>query len=114
MMFREGADVEACKKELEINALSTTIAGLKSDVRTIFKRVDEQLALSKAVYELVAEIKVMNEKLQNLSDKQEAMSKELEALKAQPARRWEDIVKAVIASAISGLVVFVLAKIGLS
>ena len=106
--------MEVGKKDAGIDTLRTDVAGLKSDVKTIFKRVDEQLALSKAVYELVAEVKVMAEKLQNLSDKQEAMSKELEALKTLPARRWEDVAKAAITSVIGGFVVFIFAKAGLS
>lgn len=80
------------------------IAGLQSDVKTIFKRMDEQLSITKAVYELTAEIRVMNNRLKTIENGQEQLKQDVEEMKAKPGKRWEVLIASAI-TAIVGLVI---------
>jgi hypothetical protein len=110
-----------CKKEGDI-------AALKSDIKTIFKRMDEQLTITKAVYDLTAEIRVMNSRLETIEsgqrqlkedvdsvkvidsrlatiEKGQIMIKEdVEEMKAKPGKRWDSMVGAIIAAVVSLIV----------
>ena len=116
--------MEPCIKEGDI-------AALHADIKGIFKRMDEQLTISKAVYDLVAEIKVMNIELKNLNTRIEALEgtqketkmdlkkdiegikSEVEELKAQPGRKWNSVISTVITALVSGLIAYLLFRLGL-
>lgn len=83
-----------CKKEGDI-------AILKTDVKTIFKRMDEQLSITKAVYDLAAEIRVMNNRLQTMEKGQIELKKDVEELKTKPAKRWDALIGAIITAVVS-------------
>ena len=55
---------------------------MESDIKTIFKHIDEQLTITKAVYELAAEVRVMNERMENMTRAQQEMREDLDELKA--------------------------------
>jgi len=89
--------MEQCKHEGKI-------AALESNINTVFKRMDEQLTVTKAVYELAAEIKVMNQRLEAIEAEQKRSRKNFEELSAKPAKRWETLITAII-TAVVGIVV---------
>jgi hypothetical protein len=97
---------EPCIKEGEI-------AGLQSDVKTIFKRMDEQLEITKAVYDLTSEIRVMNNTVKTIQGGQEQLKKDVEDLKSRPGKRWDLIVSGIIGAIITGLVAFIMVRAGL-
>ena len=90
------------------------IAELKSDVKAIFKRIDEQVMLAKAVYDLVAEVKVMNVRLAGLALAQDQFKKDVDALKAYSGKKWEAMIRAAISAIVSGLIAYMLLRSGLS
>ena len=96
-----------CQKQKELGQL-------QSDVKTIFKRIDEQLTITRAVYELAAEVKVMNERMETMAKAQHEMRSDLDELKSVPKGRWNSAVTTLITALVGGLVAFVLFRLGLS
>ncbi|MDL2254574.1 hypothetical protein LJC49_11030 [Ruminococcaceae bacterium OttesenSCG-928-I18] len=96
-----------CQKQKELGQL-------QSDVKTIFKRIDEQMTITKAVYELAAEVKVMNERMETMAKAQQEMRDDLDELKSVPKGRWNSVVTTIITAAVAGLVAYVLLRLGLS
>jgi len=84
----------ACKRDGEI-------ATLKTDIKTIVKRMDEQLSITRAVYDLAAEIRVMNNRLQTMEKGQIELKKDVEELKTKPAKRWDALIGAIITAVVS-------------
>ena len=77
------------------------LAILKTDVEIIFKRMDEQLSITKAVYDLAAEIRVMNNRLQTMEKGQIELKNDVEELKTKPAKRWDALIGAIITAVVS-------------
>lgn len=90
------------------------IATMENNIKTIFKRMDEQLTITKAVYELTAEIKVTNERIENLTKAQNIIKDDLEELKATPRNRWNALIGVIISAIGSGIIVFLLTRLGMS
>jgi len=86
-----------CSKEADIG-------GLKSDIKTIYKQMEKQLTITNAVYELTAEMRVTNSRLENIEHGQHQLKEDVDELKAKPGKRWDTLITAVI-TAIVGLIV---------
>ena len=89
------------------------VAGLKSDVKTIFKRMDDQMSMSNAISELTAELRVMNERITNMAADQKRTREEVEKLKGAPKKRWDGIIQTMISAVVGGLVAYVFVQLGL-
>ena len=83
-----------CKRDVEI-------ATLKTDINTIFKRMDELLSITKAVYDLTSEIKVMNNRLATMEKGQADLKKDIDEIKAKPAKRWDALIGASVTTVVS-------------
>lgn len=92
-----------CKKEAEI-------AGMRTDIKTIYKRMDEQLSLTKAVYDLAAEIRVMNQRLETIESCQTQLKDDVEELRMAPSKRWNNVVMAIITALVAAVVAYFLGK----
>lgn len=99
------AECVHCSKEGEI-------AGLKSDIKAIFKRIDEQIKLVEAVHDLAAEMRVMNVRLQTIEDGQKQMKEDMDEMKAVPAKRWNHVVQTVIGVVLAAVVTWLLTRAG--
>ena len=86
---------------------------MQAEIKSIFKRMDEQLALSKAVYELAGEIKVMGERIKSLGEGQIRLQQDVEELKATPRRRMDTVIAAFIGAIATALVAYVFFRLGL-
>jgi len=95
--------MDPCIKEKDL-------ATLQSEVKAIFKRMDEQLGVTRAVYELTAEIKVMNQSITTLATGQDQLKRDVEELKSKPGRKWENMTGAALIALITGVIGFALAK----
>lgn len=98
--------MEPCTKQAEI-------AKLQSEVDAIFGRIDEQLSLTKAVYELIAEVREISVKLQVITDSQQLLKKEVDELKSTPKKRWDGIVQTALGAVVGGFIAFILMQLGI-
>ena len=89
------------------------MAKMENEIKTIFKRMDEQMRITNAVYELTAEVRVMNEKMATFSESQAAIKADLEELKSTPKNRWNTLITGALSAIVGGLIAFVLFQIGL-
>lgn len=89
------------------------ITKLQTEVKAIFKRMDEQTALAKSVTELAASIKIMAVEMQTLRDDITEVKGDVKEMKAKPAKRWESLVGTVIAVIVTAVVTFLLTQAGI-
>lgn len=100
------------------------ITRIQTEIRTIFKRIDEQTEISKSVSEMAACVKVMATEMKNMdermNDKMTGLTKTIESvetdvkeLKVKPARRWDSLVQTAITAILSALIAFLVTRVGL-
>ena len=63
---------------------------------------------------MVTSMQVLSQKLDTLADRQNEIKTDVKALKEKPAKRWENIVRLVIETAIGALVLYFLARMGVN
>lgn len=97
----------ACSHEKEI-------ASLMEQNKTIFKRLDEQASLTRSVYELAAELKVMNSELKSMRQDMAELKSDLDEIKKKPGRRIDDITKALVTALAGAVVAFIMLRLGIS
>ena len=78
------------------------MAKMENEIKTISKHMDEQTRISNAVYELTAEVRVMNERMTTLTEAQAAMRADLEEMKATPKNRWNTLITGAISAIVGG------------
>ena len=96
--------MDPCTKEREL-------ATLRSEVSAIFHRMDEQLTIARAVYDLAADMKVARQSIDILTNGQEKIAQDVEELKSKPGRRWESITLTSVITLISAAIGYALAHI---
>ncbi len=57
---------------------------------------------------------VMDERYKTILDKLDALTVKVDALEAKPAKRWEQVVEKLLLTAIGAVVLYLLARIGIS
>ncbi len=79
-----------------IMGLQATVAGLGSDIKTVFKRLDEQQRLVETVHSLALSVEKMASKQEIMAVEQQRQRADIDALRMQPAKRWEALVGQVV------------------
>ena len=90
------------------------IASLMEQNKTIFRYLDEHAALTRSVYELAAELKVMNTELKNIRADISELKAEMDGIRMKPAKRVDDFTRAVLSALAGAAVAFVMLRLGLS
>ncbi len=89
------------------------IASLAEQVRSALKRIDEQRKLVETVQSIALSVERVTNSLKNTDAKVNKMSGDLEEIKGRAGKRLDSITGAVIAAVFSGLVGFLLARLGM-
>lgn len=93
--------------------MNVHIAGLAEQVRSALKRIDEQKKLVETVQSIALSVERVTNSLKNTDAKVNKMSGDLEEIKGRAGKRLDSITGAVIAAVLSGLVGFLLARLGM-
>lgn len=96
-----------------IMRISEDVAILKSEVKSTWKRIDEQHSLVDSVHKLALSIEKQSIILERHTESIEDIERKVEAIEAKPAKRWEGVLTQVIAVIVTAIVTFLVAKAGL-
>ena len=104
----------------ELTRVNTTLATHSEQLKSIFKRLDEQSQLTQTVHKLatsiellVAKQEVTTEKVAETNKKLEAITHDVEEIKQKPAKRWDELVKIIISAIAGGILAYLLTRVGL-
>lgn len=84
-------------------AMQQDIAGLRSDMKAAFRRIDEQTKLTETVHKLATSVEFMAKEQARMSEEQERQRADIEELRLKPAKRWDSAVAQVIALVIAAV-----------
>ena len=104
----------------ELIQVNTTLATHSEQLKSIFKRLDEQSQLTETVHKLatsiellVAKQEVTTEKVAETNKKLEDITHDVEEIKQKPAKRWDELVKIIISAIAGGILAYLLTRVGL-
>ena len=80
------------------------LATFTEQIKSVFKRLDEQKALTETVHKLAVTMEFM-------AKEQARQAKELEELKSKSGKRWDAVVGQIITVAVGAGIGFVMSKI---
>lgn len=82
--------------ERGINALKTQAAAMRRDLKTAFRRIDEQTRLTDTVHQLALSIRDLANKQDNTQQAVASIRQDVDELKSRPGRRWESVMMEII------------------
>lgn len=95
--------------------IQTDMATLTEQTKGMWKRIDEQKALTESVHKIAMSLEVQSQEMKQMRKEQEKMQVDLEEIKAEPGKKWKTTVAQVtsilIAGILGALVSGVIAKI---
>lgn len=101
----------------ELNAtvarLTTDMARVDEQIKTLFKQQAEIKALTETVQKLAMSIERQGLSLKTTDEKLDGVKSDVDELKAKPAKRWETAVGVVLSVIITALVTYALTTAGL-
>lgn len=80
----------------ELGALRADAAVLQKEMRTAFRRIDEQQRLVEGVHALALTLREMAAELKAQRREMEHLREDVEQVRAHPAQRWETLVRALL------------------
>lgn len=92
---------------------ATDIAAIKERIKTLFETQRDQSKLISEIHNISRNIEVVAEAMKYIKIDIEDVKQDVDEFKAKPSKRWEAIVGAIIGSVVTGLITYVLIKLGL-
>lgn len=97
--------------EKGLSALWAQHAALRRDVKTAFRRLDEQTRLTDTVHQLALSIRDLANKQDSAQQDINRISRDVEDLKGRPGKRWESLGLELIKYAVLAAAGYFLAKL---
>ena len=94
--------------------LDAQMAGLEEKTAELLRRVDRLEEDQTALNRLATAVEVMATKQDHMSDTMERLTTKVEALEAEPAKRWRFVVEKAIYFVVAAVVGFMLAAMGMN
>lgn len=95
----------------ELNDVAVDIMGIKKDVRSLEKRMDNQDDFNGKMQDLVTSVKLLAENMKNMLDEQKAQKEQLEKQDAKiqgimmkPARSWNTMQRTIFVALTSAII----------
>lgn len=93
--------------------LSEEMAGFKSELKSTWKRIDEQQKLSESVHTLALSVRDLTNAQKNNTEAITALRRDVDELQQKPAKRWESAVGVVITVILTAVVTYMITASGL-
>ena len=87
------------------------IRAVEESAKQAHKRIDRLEEQQSQMTDLIAQIRVLTERVGSVQDKVVSIDARLAALERQPAGRWEAVVKALISAAVGAAITYLATKI---
>lgn len=88
-------------------------AALREQVKTLFSDREGFQATAETVRQLAVAIERQAERLKSISEKLDAVKKDVDELKAKPAKRWDGAVTTVVTVVLTAGLTYLLTRMGL-
>ena len=82
------------------------LRAVEESAKQAHKRIDKVELKQEALSDLIAQIKVLGERVVSVQDKVESIDSRLAKLEQQPASRWEALIKALISAAVGAVITY--------
>ncbi|MBQ9263748.1 MAG: hypothetical protein IJ189_05995 [Clostridia bacterium] len=99
-------EIEKC-----LSALKTQQAAMRRDLKTAFRRIEEQTRLTDTVHELALSIRDLANKQESTQQDVMRISRDVEELKGRPGKRWDAVAMELIKYLVLAAAGYVLAKL---
>ncbi len=93
--------------------ITNDIASLKSELKSTWKRIDEQKQLAESVNTLALSVRDLTNAQKNNTDTIADLRHDVDELKEKPAKRWEGVVGVVITAIATAVITYALTASGL-
>lgn len=90
--------------ERDLSEIKTGLAEMRTELKAVWKRIDEHQALTESVHKLALSMCTATAEVKQLRIDLEAMRKDIDEIKARPTKRWDTAMAAGIAGVISVLI----------
>ncbi len=105
------------ENQVETNATIQKVlqdqARMSEQIKSMFKRIDEQKALTESVHELAVSLKLLASAQKSTEQKVDGLASDVEAIKQKPAKRWDSVSAVAITAIVTAVVAYALARVGL-
>ena len=96
-----------------MSEMERELAALKEQTKTLFEKQKEHGRLLESIHKLSESVSVMAESMKHLQEDVKGLRSDVDQLEGVPKKRWEGVVSGIIGAVVGGIVIYIMARIGL-
>lgn len=102
---------ELTQKVVELDERATRHT---EQIKTVFNQLAEVKGMTESVHKLATTVEVLALEQKNTGEKIDKLTGEVDEIKEKPGKKWEAVVAVAITAIVTGVVTFLLTRMGLS
>ena len=102
---------ELTQKVVELDERATRHT---EQIKTVFNQIAEVKGMAESVHKLATTVEVLALEQKNTGEKIDKLTGEVDEIKEKPGKKWEAVVTVAITAIVTGVVTFLLTRMGLS
>ena len=102
---------ELTQKVVELDERATRHT---EQIKTVFNQLAEIKGMAESVHKLATTVEVLALEQKNTGEKIDKLTGEVDEIKEKPGKKWESVVAVAITAIVTGVVTFLLTRMGLS
>lgn len=102
---------ELTQKVVELDERATRHT---EQIKTVFNQLTEVKGMTESVHKLATTVEVLALEQKNTGEKIDKLTGEVDEIKEKPGKKWESVVTVAITAIVTGVVTFLLTRMGLS
>lgn len=102
---------ELTQKVVELDERATRHT---EQIKTVFNQLAEVKGMTESVHKLATTVEVLALEQKNTGEKIDKLTGEVDEIKEKPGKKWEAVVMVAITAIVTGVVTFLLTRMGLS
>lgn len=93
----------------DLEQVMIDLARIEEQLKSVFRQLNEQKALTESIHKLATSVEMLTQSQIATEKKVDGLTKDVEEIKAKPAKRWDLVITAII----SAVMAFLAAEFGL-
>ena len=102
---------ELTQKVVELDERATRHT---EQIKTVFTQLAEVKGMTESVHKLATTVEVLALEQKNTGEKIDKLTGEVDEIKEKPGKKWESVVTVALTAIVTGVVTFLLTRMGLS
>ena len=102
---------ELTQKVVELDERATRHT---EQIKTVFNQLTEVKGMTESVHKLATTVEVLALEQKNTGEKIDKLTGEVDEIKEKPGKKWESVVTVAITAIVTGVVTFLLTRMGLN